>query len=372
MPPVTAADRPSSPPRLLPRSLSIYLDIVRFAAAFGVFASHLYQDKFSGGLLPWRVRAYGTPCVTIFFVLSGYVIAHSLRSDGVDGFAYARDRLSRLYSVALPCLILTALFDAIGGRIDPALYVNPFAEGKVGAVATYLASLFFVNEYGVFSFGGVAPGTNAPYWSLSFEATYYLVAGAVIFLPRLPGLLLSAVILALAGKTILALFGLWIGGYLLYAHLFYRDLGALTAALLLGSTILLLQMPAIELHLMADNFGFTFPWGRGAWNRNLLLDYLVGVTFLIHIAAARRVAEAFPHALDRVGGLCRRLGGYTFPLYCIHLPAMTLLRALSPWPSNDPRTPALIMAGVMALTVALTPACDRLRSALRQPGRAPL
>ena len=51
-------------------TLSIYLDIVRFAAALVVFLGHAADSRFTGGFL-WQFNLINQEAVTIFFVLSG-------------------------------------------------------------------------------------------------------------------------------------------------------------------------------------------------------------------------------------------------------------------------------------------------------------
>ena len=53
-------------------ALSLYLDALRFGAAFIVFLSHF--GRVSGGLF-WQMQPYGRTAVLVFFVLSGFVIA---------------------------------------------------------------------------------------------------------------------------------------------------------------------------------------------------------------------------------------------------------------------------------------------------------
>ena len=150
---------------------SIYLDLVRFAASLGVFLAHLMNPIISGHVLWWRIGMYAEICVTIFFVLSGYVISFVTSERENSWKTYFISRISRLYSVVLPALILTYIFDSLGQVLDPELYtiakknaVLWKPENWVG----YLSSMFFVNEFTVFNFGGTAPGTNGPFWSLSF------------------------------------------------------------------------------------------------------------------------------------------------------------------------------------------------------------
>ena len=100
------------------RGLSLYLDILRFAAALTVLVTHLAYPELSGGMLAyWRLL--GNDAVMIFFVLSGFVIAYTTEVKENTPGAYIRSRLARLWSVAVPALLLTIALDHWGSRLDP-------------------------------------------------------------------------------------------------------------------------------------------------------------------------------------------------------------------------------------------------------------
>ena len=84
----------------MPHHLSLYLDAVRFAAALVVVFSHAWLVLFPGYPLHWP----GPAAVIVFFVLSGFVMAYVTDRRDRSQADYALDRLSRLWSVALPAL----------------------------------------------------------------------------------------------------------------------------------------------------------------------------------------------------------------------------------------------------------------------------
>ncbi|HTC84425.1 MAG TPA: acyltransferase family protein, partial [Rhizomicrobium sp.] len=100
------------------KELSVYLDILRVLAAAAVFLSHLSWLEISGGFL-WQLQPYGHPAVIVFFVLSGYLIQYSVAARENRLADYAVARLGRLYSVVIPALILTYIFDRIGASHNP-------------------------------------------------------------------------------------------------------------------------------------------------------------------------------------------------------------------------------------------------------------
>lgn len=92
--------------------LSLYLDFFRFLLSLLVFLSHAYT-----GEIFWRLSTFSQPAVIAFFVLSGFVIAWVTQERETDSRTYLFARFARLYSVLLPCLLLTAVVDALGWQL---------------------------------------------------------------------------------------------------------------------------------------------------------------------------------------------------------------------------------------------------------------
>lgn len=104
------------------RGLSLWLDVLPAVATLVVVFSHFAYARFSGGDLQWfRDYNFGNDAVVVFFVVSGFVIAFAAGRDGTAG-AYAFNRLTRLWSVLIPALILTLVFDRYGSALTPAAY----------------------------------------------------------------------------------------------------------------------------------------------------------------------------------------------------------------------------------------------------------
>jgi len=99
--------------------LSIYLDAIRFMTALTVFVGHYSLLHLSGGLL-WQIQPYADEAVVVFFVLSGFVIAHATHGRRTSAADYCIGRAARIYSVVLPALLLTAVLDFVGNRLFPA------------------------------------------------------------------------------------------------------------------------------------------------------------------------------------------------------------------------------------------------------------
>ena len=189
------------------RETSIYLDLVRFIAALFVFFTHASWQQSSGGLL-WQL-GFGREAVDVFFVLSGFVIGHVVETHERSPLAYAVARAARLYSVALPALALTFVLDRIGQPLRPDLY-TVWCCDLASPARQYFGSLVFLNE--IWS-QHAPPGSALPYWSLGFEAWYYVAFGLAFFAPRPWNLIAAALVLLAVGPGIAVLFPLWLLGF---------------------------------------------------------------------------------------------------------------------------------------------------------------
>jgi peptidoglycan/LPS O-acetylase OafA/YrhL len=316
------------------RPTSLYLDLVRPIAALIVMLSHVSQTALTDGQM--EVFAYsGTEAVDVFFVLSGFVIAHVCARGESDWRDYAISRATRIYSVAMPALLLTAAVDAIGLLRDPSVYeagYQPFTPGLV------LRSVLFLGEqWNSHRF----PGSDGPYWSLGFELWYYVAFGAFMFAPRGWRWLGAAATLAFIGPKVAVLFPIWLMGVAAYRMVarggIDRRLGwALFAIPILG--VALFEAYPHSRQLQFYNL---------VWTQERLAaverDYLIAALFAAHIVGLSAISTTFAPWLERNARAIRWLAGATFSIYLVHLPIMHVVAALSPWPKASPLTLWLIL-----------------------------
>jgi peptidoglycan/LPS O-acetylase OafA/YrhL len=126
---------------------SLYLDFLRFSAAMVVFFSHIASQDLTNGFL-WQFKAYAQTAVMIFFVMSGYVIGFVTHEKEKNLTDYAIARVSRLWSIVIPALILTAICDYIGLQLNFALYTESswsYPEGS--QLLNYFLSLFLLQNF---------------------------------------------------------------------------------------------------------------------------------------------------------------------------------------------------------------------------------
>ena len=154
---------------------------LRGLAASWVVMFHIWTST-NGGvtLLPrWLgqvVFKWGYLGVEIFFVLSGYVIAHSLRDKSVDGDEAKSFAAKRYLRIAPPYYVsLLAVFAVAGLKV--AIDHKPFIlNSESFSVGRLIAHLFFAQQFlGIKNFEEI-------YWTLCYEMGFYLVMIAILWL----------------------------------------------------------------------------------------------------------------------------------------------------------------------------------------------
>ncbi len=146
--------------------LSIWLDACRILAAFAVFLGHAVGLGVAPSVMGGQWHRSADDAVTAFFIISGFVIAHTTQQRADQGLrAYVVARASRLYSVALPAILFVYALDHVGMWIDPSPYVPEWQYPRAWLyIPLHLA---FMGETWL---GAFQPFPMAPYWSLSYAA----------------------------------------------------------------------------------------------------------------------------------------------------------------------------------------------------------
>jgi peptidoglycan/LPS O-acetylase OafA/YrhL len=298
------------------RGLSLYLDLLRFALALTVMLGHASDPAYVGGSLTLAVMPhYGLTSVMGFFVLSGFVIAHVTQSNERDPRTYFVARAARMYSVVLPALLLTAVLDTLGSRIDPSAYLHGPIHIGAHQPLRYLLTTLFVQDYWLWP-REMTPGINHPFWSLSYEVTYYVIFGLTLTRAPLAAAVGIGLLISLAGPKIAALLPIWLLGVLTYHAVRRMRLPpSVAAALMVGSWI---------------GLGLTGSWLRGADDppNRYAVDYMEAGLFAINMIAANGLAPVLERLLGPFSGAVRWLGMLTFALYLCHRPLLYFFAAL--------------------------------------------
>jgi peptidoglycan/LPS O-acetylase OafA/YrhL len=171
-----------------------------------VFLHHCNDLSLDGGALALFGRDIGHSAVVIFFVLSGYVISATQPAAG-RALDYGIKRAARVYSVAVPAILLTWVLDFTASRLGFADYSTMYQLHKpwiyLPIALTFTGNMWYLSEPAF---------SNAPYWSLDYEVWYYVIFGIAVFARGpLRGIGLSLVLVGMGPKQLL-LFPIWLGG----------------------------------------------------------------------------------------------------------------------------------------------------------------
>lgn len=330
----------------MPKSLSIYLDLVRLAAAVLVYLQHsnLISDHkvFLGG--------YGHSAVVVFFVLSGYVIAFVTDTKERDWASYSASRLARVYSVVLPAIVLTLVADAIGRAHDPALYKYPWDQ----FVVRTLASLGMLTEVW---FVAITPFSNVPYWSISYESWFYILFGVATFAPGHWRWLLPALMLLALGPKIAVMFPMWLAGVALYR---WRALQLRSEAA--GWLLVVLSWVGIVGLHQTDFFHWTYNLTRDLLGEKLFVqmnfskffvgDYVLTACIVANFIGMRALAPRLDRLLAPLERPVAAVASVTFTLYLTHQPLLLCWSTVL-GTQRDSWLHWWTVTGLVALSVAL-------------------
>ncbi|NWG93142.1 MAG: acyltransferase [Parvularculaceae bacterium] len=267
---------------------------MRLAAAFAVIVSHSFEIV--GGppeSEPLRVltngdSSLGRVAVMTFFVLSGFLLTCSYRSDPSLA-AFARKRALRI-APALAAVVLFSIF-VIGFA---ATTLSPRDYFRSEETWRYLANLAFYTGFdslpGVFADAPIAGVVNGPLWTLKIEVLCYatLAAAGATRLLRSGAVAAMVVLLYVAS----AFLGAGAHGGALYYLEQYADLarsffaGSLFA--LLGSRIALSRNTAL---LALAGLAVAAPYGLLSEVFPFLGGYLVFWLGFAHLGAVRRAGR---------------------------------------------------------------------------------
>lgn len=321
------------------------LDGLRGFAAVAVMLYHYTQHNG----LQWFPGAW--VAVDLFFVLSGFVIAHSYGARIMDGMTFRQFLLGRLIRLA-PLYYVGLALGAVALLLTLHHGEAHFISTRqfVAAIVFGLAWLPFFN-HGVWPFGADSIGSSIfplddPSWSLFFE----LFVNMVFFVYALRYRRVASV------RFVLVAYVVWLlciaaSGYVNpgwsrgnFAYAFPR----VTAEFFIGAMIY-----ALCIHRKAVPPALA--WGVGALalagfaveSRDLhLLDALTLVPLTVALMSTLVLARP---AAKR---LCRVLGDLSYPVYVLHFPIYRLLYAWLDFRSIT-RLHQTLLAAAVCLVAAL-------------------
>jgi peptidoglycan/LPS O-acetylase OafA/YrhL len=332
---------------------STYFDLFRGLAALMVLLNHCQQFFFIthkheelSSLNPWLANFYllstlGRESVIVFFVLSGFFISSSILRSWENGQwswqDYLLKRMSRLYIVLIPALLLTAFWDRLGVALfnNTGIYqglnkhVYPYLgfPQQESGFQFLLGNTFFLQRIPLPPFSLTQSplfptfGSNEPLWSLSYEFWYYLLfpIGLYIFSSRISYrkrficAALGLITLLFIGRSIAYYFLIWLLGA---AISFARPLAFINTEKRVNSFILLTLTLFISFLLFFHRLP---PYA------SFLRDLALGATFVGFMYALLHKKEQKKNTLqDQVS---KNLAGFSYTLYLVHYPPLIFFQA---------------------------------------------
>jgi len=342
---------------------SLYLDLARGCAALAVVLAHFaYFHIFDDAQIA-RLPDFGREAVIAFFVLSGFVIAYSAEHKNLTARSYVVARATRLYAVVLPVL---ALSFGLGAWVQYGLHVQVDAAYEVHRAWLYVpVHLAFLGDVWHLV---ERPPWLVPYWSLDYEAWYYVLFGVVHYLRGRRRWLAAGIVLACVGPRLWLLLPVWLSGVALYRWQSRLTFGpGIARAGWLASLVLIgawgwIDPQETTLREVANGL-WPVPWIRLGSADRVLADYAVMLMVLLNFACAR---QARFDALLRCARPIRFLAGHTFTLYLSHGIVIGLWETLLPVERGSARDIAAIATAVAVVTLGLHPFTEVLRRALRR------
>ena len=347
----------------MPLHLSLYLDAIRVLAAVVVFLGHFSQGWLGGGLF-WQAQVHAHTAVLVFFVLSGYVIAFTADTKERTLNDYAVARLSRLLSVVLPALLLSAALLFAGEALNPAHYAELARRGhghtQTSLIGQFFAGLFFLSESWALH---VRVLSNTPYWSLAYEFWYYAIFGCIHFLRGRQRVIAATVACLIAGPKILLMAPIWIAGVAAWR---WRHRVAPGAALTLAIGTALVIAVLISGPVRSISGGPGGVW----WPMEFrYTDHLIGFSFALHIAAVGAITTkgiAIPHSLAKMmAKMIKGFASYTFSIYLFHFPLLVFLGAILPGQPDDPARWASLLITTSFAIFALAQISEKRRTLVK-------
>ncbi|WCT13833.1 acyltransferase family protein [Mucilaginibacter jinjuensis] len=323
---------------------SIFLDCLRLSAALIVLYIHAKDQWF-----PAQKQAPNLPgepshaAVIAFFVLSGYVIAYTTNTNNRGPIQYAKARLSRLCSMLIPALIITAIISLILRQVDYSLLMS-YSRGN--SVVRYLLSAIFCNEIWFFS---SAPPINIPIWSLSFEFWYYAIFGFWFFKAKgIKAYVLPIIVCLIAGAKILLMMPIWLMGYFAFTIKGLQIdkrvnwiLVFILAGLTIGIIMILPPYPGM------NRLHFLF------YASQFLTDWVIGLFIALTLWLLPSGSKIQSNNIT--AKVFRQLADLTFPIYILHYPLLVFWRGIFGFKINNPEqmTHAIITVFFVAVIIGI-------------------
>jgi peptidoglycan/LPS O-acetylase OafA/YrhL len=334
------------------------LNVVRGIAALLVVLSHSRDYLFeafdaatpSGWQeIPLAPTGLANEAVSVFFVLSGYLVGgqvvRQVREGRFSWRDYLAKRLSRMWVVLLPALLLTLVADSVSRGLFGSKADLIHSPGNLELASAACNAVFLQSTR------CLAYGSNDALWSLSFEFWFYILcAGATVAMFSAArkswarfavGAVVSLGAVAVFGWPIFRLIFTWaVGVVVAIVHAHWT--ATATPPWVFSRGALIGCLSAAAMGVGASSLAIESYEGRFA-----VVGLAVAPLILV-LAAGKRYSQVW---VQKVG----RSGDWSFSVYAYHLPILKLLIVATA--SLVTINEALLISAVYVLGAAVTGAC---------------
>lgn len=304
---------------------SLMLSLLRGGAALQVAAAHLRAEIYPGlrgvadAPFSYQVLAFATgfahQAVVVFFLISGWLVGGSLLDKWSHPKilrSYAIDRVSRLWTVILPTLLLMLACAGLIDKID--LKSSQIDRSNEFSGVTIIGNLFGMQTIAVDNFG-----QNYALWSLANETWYYCLFPLVMLTwsgrslwQQMGAAIAIAIIVSFLPLSILLYFSVWV-------------LGAVFSRMRIDcgnrirfSLLFIFSIQSVYFRLTGKNADLAI---TSYWQD---LAYSIPLLTLLATLHAPSIGTSMTHQFMRL--YAQRLSNISFTLYVTHVPIIAALR----------------------------------------------
>jgi peptidoglycan/LPS O-acetylase OafA/YrhL len=337
----------------------VHLDMLRGLAALGVVVGHTRGFLITGytAAAPhslfdqvfYFATGLGHQCVIAFFALSGFLVGGPALRDIMtrrwSWGPYLLRRLTRLWTVLIPALLLTWVLDTAGealgghGGYEGAFYSESFSGPSPAEPADLSLSTFFANVLFLQTVLTPIFGSNGPLWSLANEFWYYVtfpflfsaLIGAGGVLSRLCGALIGFALAMVLPVEMMLLGAIWIAGAIAHYAVSQQRGCRIINHRAWAVTVII----AMITFLILDKL-----------HPRLLWDLLLGAAF----ASGLSVLTFLPPLGETYRKVAEALSNVSYTLYATHFPLLAFVWFVFLAPAKWPVGPfsIVLMTGLGA------------------------
>ncbi|MER9410999.1 acyltransferase [Mesorhizobium sp. M0589] len=328
-----------------PRHVYLNLDAIRGVAAISVMLYHFSPFLAAGKVLPSSYLA-----VDLFFLLSGFVIAHAYDrkiENGMGFGTFVAIRLIRLYPLYLAGTLLGFFYLIVKNPLIPAEYM-PISE--IGTMLT--TGMFFIPLVSD-AYHTIFP-LNPASWSLFFELIVNIAYVAVFFL-----LTKRVLTVLIAVSLVLLVIASIVAGTLdfgMTGSTIISGLPRVCFSFFLG-VLLCRSMTRYQSGLDFLRRGW---WVEGAIALTLIVFAIApaggarvayDLACVVFVFPALVVVGTIAPTAPRLSGLYGWLGRISYPIYIIHTPLLMIIAGAGKAAAIDPFAHHPWFGIVMAVSV---------------------